>query len=55
MTIGLSGLPVELASLHVHPALHILALLLFVLLNVAILGIFVAMLSVLALGKPFMK
>jgi tellurite resistance protein len=43
------------ASVHAHPAVDVLALPLFVLLNVAILALFVATLRLLLLGKLFMK
>lgn len=43
------------ASVHAHPVVDILALPLFVLLNLAILALFVATLRLLLLGKLFMK
>jgi tellurite resistance protein len=43
------------ASVHAHPAVDVLALPLFILLNAAILALFVATLRLLLLGKLFMK
>jgi tellurite resistance protein len=43
------------ASLHAHPVVDVLAFPLFVLLNLAILGLFLATVRLLLLGRLFMK